>query len=52
MSKNELEEAKRLFKEITLGLTEIKTMLNELLEISKKKEELERLQRRRTRYIQ
>ena len=52
MSKNDFEETKKILKEITMGLAEIKTILDEFLSVTKRKEKLERLRKRRTFYIQ
>jgi len=52
MSQNDLKEAKKLLKEITIGLAEIKMMLDEFRNVTKRKEKLERLRKRRIRYIQ
>ncbi len=52
MLKNEFKETKKLLKKITIELAEIQKMLNELQNVTKRKENLEKLMKRRTLYIQ
>ena len=52
MSKNDFEEAKKLLKEITIGLAEIRMMLNEFQNVTERKKKLESLRKRRTFYIE
>ena len=49
---SDFEEAKKLLKEITIGLAEIRKMLDEFRMITEKKEKLEKLRKSRTKYIQ
>lgn len=52
MPKNDFKETKKLLKKITIELAEIQKMLNELQTVTKRKENLEKLRKRRTLYIQ